>query len=191
MTEVWRHLPNALSVSRIPAAIIFLIVFSYDNIISMIPGICVLIYALVSDVLDGILARRLSVTTKTGYFLDGLGDRAVSVAIILTVLRTDDDQLLLAWLLIFREVAIYALRALGAGDKQSIESLRWASIAQAGSIRFYFAGFLIWCAISAAGLEGDDWLQGYVLFGILAVIFGYVTILGQISILIRQSDGQW
>jgi cardiolipin synthase (CMP-forming) len=64
--------------------------------------------AAVSDALDGYLARRWQVCSPIGYVLDAMGDRAVHLALTLAMLARYQFHPIIAWVLIFRDIAIYA-----------------------------------------------------------------------------------
>jgi phosphatidylglycerophosphate synthase len=105
-----RHLPNILSAFRIPAALVLFAI--YDPTSRTRTSICVVLSGLimVSDFLDGKLARKYSLESKVGYVLDGLGDRAVHVTVFLLFVTYGILNALLAWGLIFREMCVYAVR---------------------------------------------------------------------------------
>jgi phosphatidylglycerophosphate synthase len=63
-----------------------------------------------TDYLDGRIARKYSVQSKFGYLLDGLGDRAFHISVVLILATLGILTLLLAWVMIFREVSQYAVR---------------------------------------------------------------------------------
>ena len=67
--------PNVLSVSRVPSALAFLVVYSNESLWRYETAILLALFALLTDVLDGWLSRRWNVTSELGYFLDGLGDK--------------------------------------------------------------------------------------------------------------------
>lgn len=76
---------NALSVSRIAGACLMPIIFSVASIPALVTILTVL---LVTDSLDGILARHWKVQTKGGSLLDPLGDKVLAVACILSFVGT-------------------------------------------------------------------------------------------------------
>lgn len=67
-------------------------------------------FIICSDMLDGRLARYLKLASKFGYVLDGLSDRSVHVAAYLLLARTGLASDLLLWVLMFRELCLYAAR---------------------------------------------------------------------------------
>ena len=72
--RLWRHLPNVLSGMRIVCAPLMLLcaILGYERVFTWL-----LVPALLSDALDGWLARGLGVQTKLGARLDSLGDSLV------------------------------------------------------------------------------------------------------------------
>lgn len=70
----WRHVPNALSVTRIACAPVLLLcaIMGFERAFTW-----VLVPALLTDAADGWLARGLGVQTKLGARLDSLGDSLV------------------------------------------------------------------------------------------------------------------
>ncbi len=72
------NIPNILSTLRIIIApiLLYLAWFGHKNYF-----IIFLVTALLTDALDGFLARKLNATTKTGAKLDSIGDMAIYVAV--------------------------------------------------------------------------------------------------------------
>ena len=64
--------PNALSLSRVPAALAFLIIYSNGSPWKFTAAILLALFAFLTDVLDGWLSRRWNITSELGYFLDGI-----------------------------------------------------------------------------------------------------------------------
>lgn len=60
----------------------------------------------VSDALDGFLARRLDAITRLGAFLDPIADKALVVAIFLTLGSMERVPLWLVFLIVFRDILI-------------------------------------------------------------------------------------
>jgi phosphatidylglycerophosphate synthase len=58
------------------------------------------------------LARRWKVATNFGYVLDGVADRSAHIALVVALTSRNDLSPVLGYLLIFREILLYAARAL-------------------------------------------------------------------------------
>jgi CDP-diacylglycerol--glycerol-3-phosphate 3-phosphatidyltransferase len=175
MHVVFRNVPNGLSLSRIPLAAVFLIVFCPTIERRFWWSIAILGLATLTDFLDGLTARKYGLSSRTGYFLDGIGDKAVYAAVLLVIFREEREQSLLPWLLIIREIILYALRALEGGTEKSLRSLRSLSLFYAGFIRLYFLGFFLQVACSLYDLDCPV-MRWYFLFGYAAAVCGALYI---------------
>lgn len=97
MGQIRRSLPNVFSLSRIPASLVFLLVFSTSNLTLFWVSMAIIAYVVLSDFLDGFLARRWGLVSEQGYYLDGLGDKSFTVAACLVVARYGPELTWLMW----------------------------------------------------------------------------------------------
>ncbi|MCW3848088.1 CDP-alcohol phosphatidyltransferase family protein [Sphingomonas sp. LB-2] len=174
MRTVRDIIPNALSLSRIPLGMAFLLLYSTSEAWRFWSALAVAMLALLTDIADGRLARRWKVTSDAGALIDGLGDKAFYVAVYLVIAANHAAESLLLWALIFREVALYALRTIDGNRSQNTKQLRWASLAYAFVIRMYFLYFVLagWFSVTQRPVPFPI---GYgFLFGYVAAIFGYI-----------------
>jgi phosphatidylglycerophosphate synthase len=169
-------IPNALSVSRVPAAFAFLLVYSNEEPWRYAAAITLAAFALLTDFLDGILARRWRVTSERGYFLDGLGDKAFYIAVLLTMIREGLTSTALAWILIAREVVLYALRSIDPSRLQNLSSLRLYSRAYALFVRLYFGCFFLTDGIAVSGRRRLPLLLYNDVWGYIAAALGVYSI---------------
>jgi phosphatidylglycerophosphate synthase len=107
-----RYIPNALSLSRVILAILVIVASIRLDVATYVATLCMLVVAAITDGLDGYLARRWRATSELGYVLDTMGDRAIQLALVLVFLVRYSFHPLFAWLLIFRDIGIYAVRLL-------------------------------------------------------------------------------
>ena len=90
----------------------------------------VFIFAGVTDWLDGYLARRLNQMSAFGAFLDPVADKLIVVGALVVLLHLDRVDMLVALIIVGREIAIPALR-------------EWmARVGQAKSVAVAFVGKL-------------------------------------------------
>ena len=90
----------------------------------------VFILAALTDWLDGYLARRLNQTSSFGAFLDPVADKLIVVGALIALLHLGRVDMLVALIIIGREIAISALR-------------EWmAKVGQARSVAVAFIGKL-------------------------------------------------
>ncbi|MDZ4254940.1 MAG: CDP-diacylglycerol--glycerol-3-phosphate 3-phosphatidyltransferase, partial [Sulfuritalea sp.] len=66
--------------------------------------------AAITDVLDGYLARRLNQMSAFGAFLDPVADKLMVAAALVVLVRLDRADVMLAFIIIGREIAVSALR---------------------------------------------------------------------------------
>ena len=96
------YVPNALSVSRIATALLLVLLSERLTVVTYISTVSLLTFAMLTDALDGYLARRWKVTSSLGYVLDTMGDRAVHLAMVLMFFERYGLHPVLIWLLVFR-----------------------------------------------------------------------------------------
>ncbi len=72
---------------------------------------CVMfVIAAVTDALDGYIARRYNMATNMGAFLDSVADKLVVCSAIVVLLAFDRVDMLVALIIVGREIAVTALR---------------------------------------------------------------------------------
>jgi len=130
-------LPNVLTVARIVAVPLVVMLFYWGHPWSNPLAAVVFIAAAITDSLDGYLARRMGITTPMGEFLDPVADKLM-VATALVLLVGHDTRpfiVVTAIVIIGREITVSALREwmahLGARAKVAVSSLgKWKTILQ-------------------------------------------------------------
>jgi cardiolipin synthase (CMP-forming) len=92
---MWKNLPNLLSLTRLACAPL-MVAFAFGT--NSRPGFFVLFCtALVTDALDGFLARRLHAESDLGRRLDSWGDYAMTLAVVLGIWRLWPDVMRQEW----------------------------------------------------------------------------------------------
>ena len=110
------NIPNLLTLSRILAVPIFvLLMLEPDPLRALIAG---LVFALASatDWLDGYLARRWGQVTKFGKLLDPVADKILIMSALVILVEIDIIRAWIAIVLIGREFAITGLRSIAASE---------------------------------------------------------------------------
>src|SRR5438067_10281799 len=100
MARIQGALPNALSLSRLPLGVCFLLLYDVTSRERFCGALAIAALALLTDFFDGWLARRLQVASEFGGLVDGLGDKAFYVAVYLSLERQGVLPPFLAWILI-------------------------------------------------------------------------------------------
>lgn len=137
------RVPNALSVSRIVFAIAILALSGELTIITYAATVSMVVVAMLTDLLDGYLARRWHTTSALGYVLDAMGDRAIHLALMLVFLVRYGFHPIVVWVLIFRDIGIYAVRVLSSDWFARTMRDRWISLFHATCVRAWLAMFLL------------------------------------------------
>ena len=167
-------IPNVISLSRIPLGVAFLLIYDTSNASHYFVAVTVALVAFLTDVLDGRLARRWGSASDAGALIDGLGDKAFYVAVYMVIAKAQAAHSLLLWALIFREVALYALRTIDTRRVQNTKELRWASLLYAFVIRIYFLCYFLTGLCEVTNWAIPPVLEYGAVFGYLAALLGYI-----------------
>ena len=129
------NVPNVITLSRIILIPLLIGVFYLpDTWLSEegknIAATAIFIFAGITDWLDGYLARRLNQMSAFGAFLDPVADKLIVVAALLALLYLKRVDVIVALIIVGREIAISALR-------------EWmAKVGQSASVAVAFVGKL-------------------------------------------------
>lgn len=118
-----RSIVNAFSLSRIGLGLLFVICFQRIAALLYI-SIALCVIALITDLLDGFLARRWHVASVYGRLWDSLGDKSFYVAVIIAFNTHGFLGPLVSWGLIAREIALYITRVLFVDKLPKLEQIR-------------------------------------------------------------------
>jgi CDP-diacylglycerol---glycerol-3-phosphate 3-phosphatidyltransferase len=107
-----RHLPNFLTMGRlilVPPIVILL--FFPGRFPSAVAGLIFLV-ASITDYFDGFIARRFKLESSFGRFLDPIADKVLVCAALVMLISLDRVSAWIVMLIITREIAVSALRAI-------------------------------------------------------------------------------
>ena len=120
------NLPNKLTVLRLIMVPIFVVVLMVsDALWASILGIVLFVGASLTDMLDGMIARKYNLVTDFGKFIDPLADKFMvissMIAILVRMLLEGSDVLALVFvwvvlLILLRELGVTSLRLVVAGN---------------------------------------------------------------------------
>lgn len=90
-------IPNILSIFRLVLAPVFVVVYfsGLDN--ARIYAAIIYIMASITDVLDGMIARRYNITSELGKLLDPLGDKVMTFTVLICITI---DRVIPVWVVI-------------------------------------------------------------------------------------------
>lgn len=112
------NVPNLLSISRILAVPVFIVLMLDPSPLRALAAGVVFSIASATDWLDGYLARKWGQVTKMGKMLDPIADKILIMAalVVLVEIKPDVVHSWIAILIIGREFAVTGLRAIAASD---------------------------------------------------------------------------
>jgi CDP-diacylglycerol--glycerol-3-phosphate 3-phosphatidyltransferase/cardiolipin synthase len=122
-------LPNILTVGRIIAVPLVVLLFYWQHPWANPLAAVVFIAAAITDSLDGYLARKLGISTPLGEFLDPVADKLMVATALVLLVGHDTRPLIVitAVVIIGREITVSALREwmalLGARAKVAVSSM--------------------------------------------------------------------
>jgi CDP-diacylglycerol---glycerol-3-phosphate 3-phosphatidyltransferase len=115
---VWRHVPNLLTFARFVTVPLLVVLLRDPGRVAGAVAAGIFFMACLSDYFDGYLARKYSLTTTLGKFLDPLADKVLVAAILIMLIDLPRPRPP-AWLVVLvigRELAVTGLRAIASGE---------------------------------------------------------------------------
>ncbi|WP_291319603.1 CDP-diacylglycerol--glycerol-3-phosphate 3-phosphatidyltransferase [Desulfonatronospira sp.] len=112
------NLPNSLTFARIATVPIIVILLYFPSRTTAAAAMLIFIMAALTDLFDGLLARKYNQVTKMGKFLDPLADKILITAVLIMLVHNGWLQAWIAIVIIIREITVTGLRAIAA--EQSI-----------------------------------------------------------------------
>ncbi len=185
---------NQLTMSRIVLTPVFLWVFFYDNnlnyqdnsMIFKILALVMIIAFMVTDFLDGHLARKWGEVSTLGKYLDPFSDKISNMTVFLCFLASDYAPVWMVALIYFREASVETLRTIAAGEGITMPARRsgkWKTAIQGGGILTILVGALDPCFLIPHWEEIWNYLP-YSVMGIITL----VTIASGIDYFVSSED---
>ena len=110
------NLPNILTLGRIAAVPILVILLFFDNRVSGMWAAIIFGIAAITDWLDGYLARKWEVVTVLGKFLDPLADKLLVMAAFIMMIPLGRVPAWAVFLFLTRELVISGLRSIASSE---------------------------------------------------------------------------
>jgi CDP-diacylglycerol--glycerol-3-phosphate 3-phosphatidyltransferase len=107
---VIHHLPNFFTVIRILVTplFIYLLFLRGENVYPL--ALAIFVFAGITDILDGYLARRLGVESKVGKMLDPVADKILVLSAFISFVTMDLIYLWMVILIVLRDITITVMR---------------------------------------------------------------------------------
>jgi len=157
------NLPTKLTVTRLLATPVFILLLSISFTGNYILALILFLLAMLTDYVDGSLARSRGEVTDAGKLLDPLADKIlISSAFIIFVGLP--EVLLPAWLVIIivsREFAITGLRLLAACQGKIIPAGKWGKHKTVSQVVAVTAVLIYLCLLYGSAESEREALRGY------------------------------
>jgi phosphatidylglycerophosphate synthase len=140
---MYQRIPYALSLSRIPLALLIILFSDQLELGRYVATVSMFVIAMVTDGLDGYLARRWGTYSQIGYVLDGMGDRAIHLALMLVFLGRCYFHPVFVWLIIFRDLAICGVQLVSKDWSAKTRHMRPLFLLHATTLRIWLGLFLV------------------------------------------------
>jgi CDP-diacylglycerol--glycerol-3-phosphate 3-phosphatidyltransferase len=108
------NLANKLTLARILAIPLLIVLLYFPRPATCLVAFFFFIFVALTDVVDGIIARRQNTITNLGKFLDPLADKLLITSVLIMLATLDWIQAWVAITIIGRELAVTGLRAIAA-----------------------------------------------------------------------------
>lgn len=122
------NLPNIVSFTRILAAPFFYFLFISDNPKFVSIACWIFILASITDIIDGWAARRFSVVTRYGEFLDPLADKILTLLALIAFVSKQIIPLWMVLIILIRDILSTTLRIVALWKGSPIETSRSAKV---------------------------------------------------------------
>lgn len=101
MNIIFKNIPNILTISRILAVPLF-VLYMYEN--QFTAALIVFILSAITDVLDGIIARKFDLITKFGKIADPFADKFMQIAALFMLSMKNMIPNIIPWLVLAKEL---------------------------------------------------------------------------------------
>ena len=168
------NVPNSISLFRL--AVTPLLPFCWFVLDSPMLALIIGVVVGVTDLFDGILARKLNQITDLGALIDQLGDLVFeSTALIIAVV---DGQMWMGWLLLylFREFTVTVIRTYVYSNGGTLPS-SWIGKAKSSCLQWAFFLLFLGVSLSRPGAVPDDWQVAGITPGWLLIHGGMLSII--------------
>lgn len=114
------NLANNLTLARIFTIPVLVFLLYFPSKISCLLAMILFILASLTDLVDGLIARRYNLVTNIGKFLDPLADKLLIMSVLIMLVHLGWIMAWMAILIIGREIVVTGLRAMAADKGQII-----------------------------------------------------------------------
>ncbi len=120
-----RHFPNILSLGRLVATVLIFVLVLINQPWAFLISFVLFVLASVTDFFDGYLARRYSVVSSLGVFLDLTADKILVCAILIALVQIGSVPAWVVFIIVTREFLVSGLRSMAAAKGHVIPAGMW------------------------------------------------------------------
>lgn len=120
-----QNVPNLLSFSRILATVIIFILILVNQPWAFLVATVIFFLASITDLLDGYLARKYSLVSSIGIFLDLTADKVFVSAILVALVQLGLVPAWAVFIIITREFVVTGLRTIASAKGKIIPAGKW------------------------------------------------------------------
>lgn len=148
------NFPNSISLLRLLVSPIFFFLFTAEEDSYKIIGSILYLIAALTDILDGWAARRFSVVTRWGEFLDPLADKALTTFAFISFVQLRIMPLWMLIVFIIRDTLATGFRIYAISRGNPIKTSNSAKIKT--TIQMIFIGIIIFLIFLRHNVEKPD-----------------------------------
>lgn len=177
-TNIKKHLPNALTYSRIALVPIIIWFIYLDTLQSGIIAGILFIIASITDYYDGALARKWNIVSTMGKFMDPVADKVLVSSTLIMLIPTGKLTTVMVIILVARDSIIDGLRSVAATQNVVISAAKmgkWKTATQMVAIPcilfnyplfgipFYQIGYwTLWVSVLLSVVSGYQYIKAYI-----------------------------
>jgi len=150
------NIPNQLTLFRIAISPIFMVLLLIENIYARLAALCLFVLGCLSDLLDGVIARRWGQETGFGKFMDPIADKLLISMALISFVALRQAAAWVVLVIVGREFLIMGLRTLVAYRHEMMES-SW--LAKTKTFLQMLAITAILCYIFLGDAQAAGWLE--------------------------------
>lgn len=165
------NVPNFITIARLFIAFIGFLLMIFDQ--WLIAAVLILV-AVLMDVADGRMARRLNQVTKQGVFLDVMADKIVIISTFLIIgVKINIIFFYLGILMLIREYTMDTMRSIAASQNKVISADKFSKIK--GIIFMSAMLGMLW--FKALNLADNLWQNSFAIIASIGMIMAYITLI--------------
>ncbi len=120
-----KHIPNILSIFRVLDLVVVIALMEYNY---NYWALFFFILGILSDILDGHIARKTNAVTTIGKIIDPLADKILVIGVLIAMIKTINIPYWMVIVIVAREFAVTGLRIVASSENIIISANQWGKI---------------------------------------------------------------